>query len=165
MPTFGPTTSGSLTDSWNSTRQIGSYYTLTEAGSVTSITGMIQATTANFAFAIYTLSGTTPSALKGVTQSGSTTAGWVWYTANFTTPVSLTPASYYLMMTADQSFGQAYTSVTNGGFSDNFGEHTFDSWSDPWTSGTQRNYGVSIYATYNAISGIKLKRLLNGLGR
>lgn len=159
-PTFGNTNIGA--SSGSSANKIGSRYTITDNGNVSSITQYVNQDGSNtVACAIFTNNGSTLPDVKVAEDSGNTTGtgAAAWLTNNIT--ASLTASTqYWLVGWASDSrtiywdAGSANQYITDGG--------TFETWADPWGgTGTRFARALSIYATYTVPStGAKPNNLL-----
>lgn len=150
-PTFGNTNIGA--SSGSSANKIGSRYTITENGNVSSITQYVNQDGSNtVACAIFTNNGSTLPDVKVAEDSGNTTGAGAaaWLTNNIT--ASLTASTqYWLVGWASDSRTVFWDAgATNQYISDGA---VFETWADPWGgTGTRFARALSIYATYTTSS-------------
>lgn len=138
-------------------RQVGTLTTLTEAGTLTSITAYIRSRDSSprqYRYAIYSDSNGQPGALIAQTPVGTMSAktAWKWYKLPIPA-TTLNAGSYWLVLSYESN--QMRYRYTSGGSTryNNVGAVT-GGFSSTWgTSSSTLNRRFNIYATYTPASG------------
>jgi len=175
MATFGNTTA--TDNNWTgkgTEMKVGGKYTLSEAGSVSSISVRLTNTNTGHAACyakalIYSNSSNNPNSLLGTSQETSIAdnAAWAWKTFTFSTPVALSTGTYWLAYFGDSTADGVDLSY---GVAAGDSQYDSDTYSDgpeaTWTVDQVRTYLLEIYATYTAtpsgFTGLTVTRLLQG---
>lgn len=141
---FGTTSIGALqetttTDSFANPIVVGSTV------NITSISLYCRAnTTANIQFALYSDNSGVPfTNLGNTTASAAPTDTSAWLTQSFTTPITLTPGTYWIVGTQSAKIHWQYSATGSCQFSSG----TYPYLPISWVYGFSRAYTLSIYAT------------------
>ena len=137
----------------------GSWYALTEPGTINSITAYIGTDnvaddTLHYSFALYN------SSYELLAQTSeelhSYARGYGWRTLNLLTPYAASAANYWLVIWSEGSaaYGKRYGLEANKGFRQT--GLTYNSWPSPFTP-TLDYSETTIYATYTAGGGAIIK--------
>jgi PKD repeat protein len=154
--TFGTTTPGTLTDLASANFKEVSKFTAPVAGNVTKVTGYISGLgstsgTQKIRAVIYSNSSGNPGARLGVSNEVTITAGraWGWVDFTFSSPVAIQAGTIwigYFAGTKNDLTQLRYETIANDL---RFNSNTYSSGaSNPFGSGTTRNFHYSMYATY-----------------
>ena len=176
MATFGNTTANDNYWTGHGTEQkVGGKFTLTEAGSVSSVSVRLCNTEAGHASCyakglIYSDVDGTPTSLLGTSQATAIAdnATYAWVVFTFSTPVALSAGTYWLAYFGDSTADGV--ALGNDGGSSGYTQYDNDTYSDgpeaTWTVSESRTYTFCIYATYTAtlpgFTGLTVTRLLQG---
>jgi PKD repeat protein len=154
--TFGTTTPGTLSDTASANVKEVSKFTAPAAGNLTKVTGYISGLgassgTQKIRAIVYADSGGNPGVLLGVSNELTITAGraWGWVDFTFPSPVPIQAGTIwmgYFASTKNDLVVLRYESISGDL---RFNSNTYSSGaSNPFGSGTVRNYHYSMYGTY-----------------
>ena len=154
--TFGYPTAGGTRYSVFADNKQGSKFTLSEAGAVDSIyfwgkLGGGAGDPKEAKLAIYQDNAGSPGALVATTPAVTVTSTRQWYAAGFSSPVSLSAGTYWLVAhsaTKLDMYGDAGSTNQRAYNGDTYS----DGPADPFGAATQDNIKLSIYATYSPIT-------------
>ena len=150
-PSFGKTDIGATTRGFGTTIMYPSKYTLTEIGTITSITSYMSVSGGGFSVgALYEDTAGAASNLLASSNATAVANGIAWVTFTLNTPYVASAGDYWL---GTLSSGTWYCRTDAGGNVSYKSGVTYPNLPNPYNGGATENYALSIYANYTVSGG------------